>query len=127
MSSVTSAIAGSFVSLYEKPRFSRRSDTGSRTVPGGGASIREGSIVKGRVVRLTDDQVIVDIGHKSEGEIPIQEFQTPEGLRVKVGDDVEVYLDTFEDGPGGWRFVERRFTVGRTGDLSHHLAPGVIP
>jgi hypothetical protein len=37
------------------------------------------------------------------------------------------YLDTFEDGPGGWRFVERRFTVGRTGDLSHHLAPGVIP
>jgi len=68
--------------------------------PGGGASIREGSIVKGRVVRLTDDQVIVDIGHKSEGEIPIVEFQTPEGLRVKVGDDVEVYLDTFEDNDG---------------------------
>jgi small subunit ribosomal protein S1 len=68
--------------------------------PGGGANIREGTIVKGRVVRLTDDMVIVDIGHKSEGEIPIQEFQSPEGLRVKVGDDVDVYLDTFEDNDG---------------------------
>jgi len=68
--------------------------------PGGGAGIREGTIVKGRVVRLTDDQVIVDIGHKSEGEVPIQEFMTPEGLKVKVGDDVEVYLDTFEDNDG---------------------------
>ena len=68
--------------------------------PGGGANIREGTIVRGRVVRLTDDMVIVDIGHKSEGEIPIQEFQSPEGLRVKIGDDVDVYLDTFEDNDG---------------------------
>jgi small subunit ribosomal protein S1 len=66
----------------------------------GGSTIREGTIVKGRVVRLTDDQVIVDIGHKSEGEIPIGEFAGPEGLKVKVGDDVEVYLDTFEDNDG---------------------------
>ena len=66
----------------------------------GGSNIREGTIVKGRVVRLTDDAVIVDIGHKSEGEVPLSEFQTPEGLKVKVGDDVEVYLDTFEDNDG---------------------------
>ncbi len=66
----------------------------------GGANIREGTIVKGRVVRLTDDQVIVDIGHKSEGEVPIQEFLGPDGIKVKVGDEVEVYLDTFEDNDG---------------------------
>ncbi len=66
----------------------------------GGASIREGTIVKGRVVRLTDDQVIIDIGHKSEGEVPITEFMGPEGIKVKVGEDVEVYLDTFEDNDG---------------------------
>jgi small subunit ribosomal protein S1 len=66
----------------------------------GGANIREGTIVKGRVVRLTDDQVIVDIGHKSEGEIPIGEFMGPEGVKVKVGEDVEVYLDSFEDNDG---------------------------
>ncbi len=37
------------------------------------------------------------------------------------------YDDTFAQGPTGeWRFVERRFAVGRSGDLSHHLVPGVI-
>jgi len=66
----------------------------------GGANIREGTIVKGRVVRLTDDLVIVDIGHKSEGEIPLVEFLGPDGVRVKEGDEVEVYLDTFEDNDG---------------------------
>lgn len=35
------------------------------------------------------------------------------------------YVDTFE-ASGGWHFVERRFSIGRSGDLSHHLAPGVI-
>ena len=67
---------------------------------GSGAGIREGTIVKGTVVRLTDDLVIVDIGHKSEGEVPIQEFIGPEGIKVKIGDEVEVYLDTFEDNEG---------------------------
>jgi len=66
----------------------------------GGANIREGTIVKGRVVRLTDDQVIIDIGHKSEGEIPLVEFMGPDGVRVQVGDEIEVYLDTFEDNDG---------------------------
>lgn len=37
------------------------------------------------------------------------------------------YVDTFETGATGeWRFVERRFGIGRSGDLTHHLAPGVI-
>lgn len=37
------------------------------------------------------------------------------------------YVDTFATGSTGeWRFVERRFGIGRSGDLTHHLAPGVI-
>lgn len=37
------------------------------------------------------------------------------------------YVDTFDTGPTGeWRFAERRFGIGRSGDLTHHLAPGVI-
>ena len=37
------------------------------------------------------------------------------------------YVDTFTpDASGVWRFTERRFGIGRSGDLSHHLAPGVI-
>ncbi|MDX6276013.1 MAG: hypothetical protein QOJ72_141 [Nocardioidaceae bacterium] len=36
------------------------------------------------------------------------------------------YVDTFVVGPGGgWRFAERRFSIGRSGDLSHHLSSGV--
>ena len=37
------------------------------------------------------------------------------------------YVDTFDQDPTGrWRFVERRFTVARVGNVDHHLAPGVI-
>jgi small subunit ribosomal protein S1 len=66
----------------------------------GGADIREGTIVNGKVVRMTDDMVIVDIGHKSEGEIPLHEFNTGSGIQIDVGTEVEVYLDTFEDNEG---------------------------
>ncbi|MGE0171981.1 MAG: 30S ribosomal protein S1 [Oligoflexales bacterium] len=63
--------------------------------------IREGTIVKGRVIRFTDDSVIVDIGHKSEGEIPLSEFLDAEGkTSVKEGDTIEVFLDSFEDNDG---------------------------
>ncbi len=52
-------------------------------------------------MRLTDDSVIVDIGHKAEGEIPRGEFGGVNGdLSVKVGDQIEVFLDSFEDGDG---------------------------
>jgi small subunit ribosomal protein S1 len=67
----------------------------------GGSGIKEGTIVKGRVVRITDDVVAVDIGHKTEGEIPIQEFRPAGGaIPVAVGQDIEVYLDCFEDNDG---------------------------
>ncbi|MEO6605141.1 MAG: hypothetical protein ABIN55_05970, partial [Aeromicrobium sp.] len=37
------------------------------------------------------------------------------------------YVDTFETGPAnGWHFIERRFSIGRSGDLTHHLVPGVV-
>ena len=59
--------------------------------------VKEGMIVKGLVVRLTDDGIVIDIGHKSEGEVPKHEF----GADVPtVGQTVEVYLDRFEDHAG---------------------------
>ncbi len=60
--------------------------------------IQEGEIVKGRVMGVTKEDVIVDVGFKSEGIIPITEF--PEPVNVKVGDDIEVYLDAIEDQDG---------------------------
>ena len=62
----------------------------------------EGEIVKGVVVKIDRDEVMVDVGYKSEGYIPLAEFGTmPDGTpRVKVGDPVDVYLLRKEDQDG---------------------------
>ena len=60
--------------------------------------IQEGEIVKGKVMGVTKEDVIVDVGFKSEGIIPIAEF--PEPINIKVGDEIEVYLDAIEDQDG---------------------------
>jgi small subunit ribosomal protein S1 len=62
----------------------------------------EGEIVKGVVVKIDRDEVMVDVGYKSEGYIPLSEFGTmPDGTpRVKVGDPVDVYLLRKEDQDG---------------------------
>ncbi len=61
-------------------------------------SIEQGNIVQGKVVMIANDQVIVDIGFKSEGAISISEFgDNPE---IAEGDMVEVFLDDFENQEG---------------------------
>jgi len=57
--------------------------------------------VKGRVVEIGIDAVVVDIGYKSEGSIPLKEFLSPQGqLTVQVGDTIDVYLESKEDSEG---------------------------
>src|SRR3972149_5712628 len=61
-------------------------------------AIKEGEVVAGRVVGVTRDDIIVDVGFKSEGIIPIDEFgPTP---NVKIGDPLDVYLEEIEDANG---------------------------
>lgn len=62
------------------------------------SSISEKEIIKGRVVSKDEKYVIVDIGFKSEGIVPLNEFRNPEN--VKPGDEVEVFLDRVEDRDG---------------------------
>ena len=67
--------------------------------------VKEGSVVEGRVIRLTSDHVVVDIDYKSEGTIPVHEFRAKDAPRnapidVAVGDLVEVYLDSLEGRDG---------------------------
>jgi small subunit ribosomal protein S1 len=63
--------------------------------------VQEGEVVKGRIVSITKDFVMVDIGYKSEGQIPIHEFTTPEGeVTAQVGDTVEALLEAREDEEG---------------------------
>lgn len=61
--------------------------------------IQEGEIVRGIVVRIDRDAVLVDIGYKSEGAIPIQEFQE-DTEKINIGDEIDVYLEATEDNDG---------------------------
>ncbi len=60
------------------------------------ASIAEGEIVKSKVLRVTDNAVILDVGFKSEGSVPLDEFKDI----PKEGDEVEVFLEHLEDQEG---------------------------
>jgi small subunit ribosomal protein S1 len=59
---------------------------------------REGEIVKGKVIAIGEKDVSVDIGFKSEGTVALEEFAG--GEEIKIGDDIEVYLDRVEDAEG---------------------------
>ncbi|HID56708.1 TPA: 30S ribosomal protein S1 [Candidatus Poribacteria bacterium] len=87
----------------------------------------EGEIVKGTVIKVSNDEVLVDIGYKSEGYIPASEFERlPSGeLNVKVGDEIDVYLLRREDPDGmivlskqiadqrlAWEKVEKSYRDG---------------
>jgi len=60
--------------------------------------IKEGEIIHGSVIGVNPDDVIVDVGFKSEGLIPLGEFPKP--LNIKVGDEIDVYLEQIEDSNG---------------------------
>jgi small subunit ribosomal protein S1 len=64
-------------------------------------SIQEGEVVKGEIVQIGKEYVLVDIGYKSEGQISIHEFVDAEGvMSAKVGDKVEVLLERGADDEG---------------------------
>ncbi len=70
------------------------------------STISENEIIKGRVVSITDSEVAIDIGFKSEGIVPLSEFTTRDTL--KVGDEVEVFLENIEDADGKMVLSRRR-------------------
>ncbi|OLC11967.1 MAG: 30S ribosomal protein S1 [Candidatus Rokubacteria bacterium 13_1_40CM_69_27] len=59
----------------------------------------EGEVVRGRVVHVGTSEVLIDVGYKSEGAIPIEEFHRS-GTLPKVGDELDVYLEAKEDAEG---------------------------
>jgi small subunit ribosomal protein S1 len=64
---------------------------------GATSEVEEGEVVRGRVVHIGTSEILVDVGYKSEGAIPIEEFR---GLLPRVGEDIEVYLEAKEDSEG---------------------------
>jgi len=90
-------------------------------------TVKPGGVVKGRVVGITSTHVLIDVGYKSEGQIPLQEFTDRHGnVQVKVGDDVDVYFDSSEGENGGivlsrqraenmkiWEEIEKAYNEGK--------------
>ena len=71
--------------------------------------LRPGAIIMGRVVEIREDSVVINAGLKSEGIVPIHQFERPDGeLEVEVGDEVEVSLDAVEDGFGETRLSREK-------------------
>lgn len=68
--------------------------------------INPGEIVKGKIVAISDADVSIDIGFKSEGVVPIVEFGNIDEL--KVGDEIEVFLESVEDKDGKLVLSRRR-------------------
>ena len=67
----------------------------------GTASGLEGTVVKGRVLAIENDTVLIDVGLKSEGRVALKEFAAPgRPADIKPGDTVEVYLERMEDKNG---------------------------
>jgi small subunit ribosomal protein S1 len=67
----------------------------------GTQNFAEGEVMKGTVMKITDTDVVVDIGYKSEGIIPKHQFIDPDGhLGVAVGDVIDVLLEDTEDHDG---------------------------
>ncbi len=92
-------------------------------------NLEEGTITEGRVVAVSKDKVVVDIGYKSEGMIPNDQFSTEELQNLKVGDPLKVYIEECEDADGNlvlskekadkmkiWEELEQLFNDGKSVD-----------
>src|SRR5512134_2579551 len=102
----------------------------------------EGRVVKGTVVAIENDVVIVDVGLKSEGRVPLKEFgASPQDIQLHPGDTVEVFVERFEDRDGlvglsrekarreeAWNVLERAFKGGEriTGTIFGRVKGGFI-
>lgn len=75
--------ATTFAQLYEKTTLK---------------SIKEGQIVKGKVISVSGREAIIDIGYKSEGILQLDEFDDPQ--KIKVGEEIEVLFESLEDESG---------------------------
>ncbi len=102
----------------------------------------EGRVIKGTVVGIENDVVIVDVGLKSEGRVPLKEFgASPQDIQLHPGDIVEVFVERFEDRDGlvglsrekarreeAWNVLERAFKGGEriTGTIFGRVKGGFI-
>lgn len=103
------------------------------------SGIEEGQIVKGTVVSIGPSEVMVDIGFKSEGAVPVKEFSDPES--IEKGLEIEVFLENIEDQEGQavlskqkadfmrvWDSIKDAYDTGTTveGQLMRRIKGGIV-
>jgi len=104
-------------------------------------TLAEGEVVRGRILRISGNDVIVDVGYKSEGVIDLDEFRGVDGQHhVSVGDEIDVLLEKTEDKDGYvvlskekaekmkiWEEIERAYSDGRpvTGVVKERIKGGL--
>ena len=81
------------------------------------STIKERTVVKGRVLNITDDWITVDVGYKAEGAIRASEFSTIDGvLDLKEGDEIDVYLDSMSEETGTLRLSKEKADLMKAWD-----------
>ena len=101
--------------------------------------VKEGEMVKAKIVRIQGDQIILDVGFKSEGSVSKQEFY--EGEEIKIGKEIEVVLESVEDQEGNlvlskaradflkiWEKVVRAYETGEIlqGKIIKRIKGGMV-
>jgi len=95
---------------YTEEEYQHFVDLYSRTLK----NIDEHQIVSGRVLAITSNDVVIDIGFKSEGTVPLEEFGDPPN--VNAGDNIEVFLESLEDSDGQLVLSKRKADFMRLWD-----------
>ncbi len=80
---------------------------------------RSGELVTGKIVAITDSDIAVDIGFKSEGNIPVEEFENLDSM--KVGDDIEVLIDSIENDEGTLALSKKKAEFTRVWENINNL------
>jgi small subunit ribosomal protein S1 len=101
--------------------------------------IQEGQILKGRVLKVGETEVVVDVGFKSEGVIALSEFPNPQ--EIQVGSEIDVFLEKMENRDGlvvlskqradflrVWTTIKEAYDANRVvqGRLVRHIKGGVV-
>ncbi len=134
---MTEAGATDRAGLESKESFARLLDESL-----GGLEGFEGRVVRGTVVGIDNDAVVVDVGLKSEGRVSLKEFSSPgQDITLAPGEEIDVYVERYEDKEGlvilsrekarreeAWNLLERAFKNGEriTGTIFGRVKGGFI-
>jgi small subunit ribosomal protein S1 len=106
MESGSETMGGSFASEFEKLLNEKM------------GSLKPGKVVSGRIVNVNREMVTIDIGFKSDGVVPVQQFTDPEGkINAAIGETIEVYIIALENEHGQLLLSKERADQKRVWDL----------